>query len=326
MKAIVNTAPGVLELQELPLPQPGVGQVRIQTKACGICATEFKMIAGWERTGFPSVPGHEWSGVVDAVGPGVETALVGSPCVAENVLVDGGEVGFEHAGAYGAYFLTEARNLHLLPEGFPFTLAVLAEPLSVVIRAVRRLRLDGIERALVFGDGPIGLLSLLVLSYYGVNKIDLVGGGSERLALARQLGAEQVCSYRQVRKTPGELTAAVRDAFGNIYPCVVEASGSALAMEAALHLTTQAGQVLVTGDYDQARADFPWNFLLHNELAIIGSNAGAGAWEEAVRLLVGNTFPLQRLVTHTFPYERYPQAFDLVRSRAEGVVKAVLTF
>src|SRR5512133_2714339 len=96
MKAIVNTAPGRLELCQWPAPQPQAGQVRIRTAACGICATDLQMIAGWKRTGFPSIPGHEWSGVVDAAGPDVDPAILGRACVADNVLSDGGEVGFEH--------------------------------------------------------------------------------------------------------------------------------------------------------------------------------------------------------------------------------------
>ena len=87
MKAIVNTAPGRVEWQDCPMPEPGPGQVRIRTAACGVCATDLAMIAGWQRTGFPAIPGHEWSGMVDAVGPGVDCALLGKPCVAENVLV-----------------------------------------------------------------------------------------------------------------------------------------------------------------------------------------------------------------------------------------------
>src|ERR1039458_955422 len=101
MNAIVNTGPGCLEWKVWPTPEPGPGQLRVRTAACGICATDLEMVAGWTRTGFPSIPGHEWAGVVDTVGRGVDGALAGKPCVAENVLTDGGEVGFEHPGGYG---------------------------------------------------------------------------------------------------------------------------------------------------------------------------------------------------------------------------------
>ena len=116
MKAIVNTAPNRLELLDWPLPHPGPGQVRIRTGACAICATDLNMIAGWERTGTPAIPGHEWAGTVDAVGEGADPALPGRRCVGDNILSDGGEVGFEHPGGYGEYFLTEANNLHFLPD------------------------------------------------------------------------------------------------------------------------------------------------------------------------------------------------------------------
>ncbi|MAE30524.1 MAG: dehydrogenase, partial [Verrucomicrobiales bacterium] len=80
---------------EMPVPAAGPGEALIRTGACAICATDLKMFAGWERTSFPAVAGHEWSGTVDAVGEGVDGPLVGRRCVGENVLSDGGEVGFE---------------------------------------------------------------------------------------------------------------------------------------------------------------------------------------------------------------------------------------
>ena len=98
MNAIVNTAPGRLEWRVCPMPEPGPGQVRIRTLACGVCATDLAMIAGWKRTGFPAIPGHEWYGVVDQLGVGVDAALLGRRCVADNVQPDGGEVGFELIG------------------------------------------------------------------------------------------------------------------------------------------------------------------------------------------------------------------------------------
>ena len=189
MKALVQTAPEKLELLDWPQPQPGCGQVRIHTRACGICATDLKMLAGWQRTGFPTIPGHEWSGIVDAAGLGVDPGLEGRLCVAENVLLDGGEVGFEHPGGYGEFFLTEARNLYPLPGSVPFTTAVLAEPLAVCLRALHRLDLSGVGRALVFGDGPMGQLMLLLLRRGGVEEVCMVGGVPERLALAAGLGA-----------------------------------------------------------------------------------------------------------------------------------------
>ncbi len=321
MKAIVNTGPGQLELQEWPLPQPAAGQVRIRTAACGICATDLRMIAGWERTGFPAIPGHEWAGVVDAVGPGGDRTLVGCRCVAENVLSDGGEVGFEHPGGYGQYLLTEARHVYALPGGFPLSEAVLVEPLAVAVRAVRRLRLEDRRRVLAFGDGPTGLLILMLLLRAGAGEVVVVGGRAERLALARELGAARVLNYHDMA---GDLATAVGKSCGGSFPNVVEASGSQVAIEAGLRLAGPGGHVLVVGEYADACASFRWNHLLLREIELIGSNASAGAWPEAVRLAVEGGLPLSRLVSHRLPVERFAEGIELVRSRGNGVIKVVL--
>jgi L-iditol 2-dehydrogenase len=134
MRAIVNTGPGKLEWQELPQPEPGRGQVRVRTLACGICATDLEMIAGWSRTGHPAIPGHEWCGEIEAVGEGVPAALLGARCVAENVLEDGGEAGFEHPGGYAEALLTQARNVRVLPPDFDPAVGALIEPLAVCLR------------------------------------------------------------------------------------------------------------------------------------------------------------------------------------------------
>ena len=156
MKALVNTAPGKLELMDWPTPRPGPGEVRIRTRACGICATDLEMIRGWKRTGFPAIPGHEWAGVVDAVGDGGDAGMVGRRCVAENVLADGGEVGFEHPGGYAECLITEARNVHLLPADFPLATAALIEPLAVCVRASAACDWSGARRRRFSATGPLG--------------------------------------------------------------------------------------------------------------------------------------------------------------------------
>jgi 2-desacetyl-2-hydroxyethyl bacteriochlorophyllide A dehydrogenase len=316
MRALVNTAPGRLELQEWSLPEPGPGQVRVKTAFCGICATDLEMIGGWERTGFPSVPGHEWSGVIDAVGAGVDDGLVGNHCVAENILSTGGEVGFEAPGGYGEYLLAEASNLYTLPREFPLHLAALVEPLAVCIRSVQRLRIADRRRALVFGDGTIGLLTLLLLKRAGVAEVALVGGRPFRQELARQLGAMPVLDYRH---EDAVLSLGKVD-----YPNIVEASGSDQAIRTAFTLAPHGGHVLVMGDYGPAKAGFAWNDLLHREIELIGSNASAGAWEQAVSLAVGGELPLECIATHCFPIRRYAEAFDLARDGTAPAVRILL--
>jgi threonine dehydrogenase-like Zn-dependent dehydrogenase len=332
MKALVSTCPGRIELLERALPEPGPGQVRIRTAACGICATDLEMIAGWARadqtgpqvktrTGFPAVPGHEWSGIVDAVGRGVDPGLVGRPCVAENILEDGGEVGFEHPGGYGQYLLNRSQNLHFLPDAFPLTQAVLIEPLAVCTRALGRLRVQDHSSALISGDGPIGLMMLMLLRRVGVEKIVLVGGRTGRLALARELGAAAAIDHRQ---GPEGLAQNLRDIQPNGFANVVEASGSPAGARAAVEQAAKFAHVLILGDYLRAQADFCWNDLLHREIELIGSNASAGGWDGAVAAALSGELPLQKLVSWVYPLQNFRQAFDLVYAQDEAVVKVVL--
>ena len=320
MKAIVNTAPGKLEWRDLPMPAPRAGEVRIRTGACGVCATDLAMIAGWERTGFPAIPGHEWSGVVDAVGRGVSKSLVGNRCVAENVLSRGGEVGFERPGGYAEYFVTEASRLRLLPGDFPFATAALVEPLAVCVRGMARLKPDDHSTALVFGDGPIGLLTAMLLGRAGVKSIVLAGGRPERLALARELGISRTVNYHKTRDLAAALRRSMRGGFAN----VVEASGSARAMEVSFEVARPGAKVLVLGDYATSRASFLWNHLLWREFELIGSNARAGAWDESVRIALDGRIPLARLISHRIPATQFADAIDLMRTRARGVVKIIL--
>lgn len=316
MKAIVLTAPHRLELLDLPDPEPGDGMVRIRTCSVGICATDLQMIAGWQRTGFPAIPGHEWSGVVDAVGPGVAPHLVGQPCVAENILKGGGEVGFEFPGGYAQFFCTEASNLHFLPGNEAIPLAPLIEPLAVCIRGLARLRAHDPAPVLIFGDGPIGLLFLVAIRSRGFNSVDLAGREAYRMKLAQELGARQVINFQELANQDQLLAAA--------YPYIVEASGSPDALAHAVQIAPHAARILFLGDYAGARASFRWTDLLHREIELIGSNASAGAWQEALQLATQGKLPLEKLISHRFPYHRFGEAIDLAANHKDRCMKIVL--
>lgn len=320
MRALVNTGPGALELLEAPMPTPGPGEALIRTLAVGICATDLHMIAGWQRTGFPAIPGHEWCGQVAEVGAGVDPSLRGVTCVGDNVLADGGEVGFEHPGGYASHFVTEAANLHRLPDGLDPCSATLAEPLAVCLRGLRKVE-PAHGPVLIVGDGPIGLISLLLLRRTPGLRVALLGGRPSRLALARELGVDLALSYRG---DPVEVDAQLADAGFGIPELVVEASGSADAADRAVATVALGGSVLVMGDYGGASASFAWNRLLHREVRLVGSNTGSGAWSEAARIVAAGELPLERLVTHRFRADQHADAMALVRDRTQGAVKVVL--
>jgi threonine dehydrogenase-like Zn-dependent dehydrogenase len=332
MRAYVNIAPGTMAWRELPAPEPGPGQVRIRTRVTGICATDLEMIAGapagWTRTAPPAIPGHEWCGRIEAVGPGGDASLLGRDCVAENVLADGGEVGFEHPGGYGEFFITEARNVRLLPPGLAAGVAgALIEPLAVCVRGVQRLAARGVDLTapvLILGDGPIGLLTLYVLRRRGAADVTLIGGRAGRLTLAAAMGAARTADYHALQQGGADLTQGMREwAAGRRWPVVIEVSGSAAAMRASMAAAAHDGTVLVVGDYGPACADFPWNQLLHQELTLLGSNASAGAWDEAVALASQDPATLEQLANRRFTPETFAEGLRATRED-RSLIKAVV--
>jgi L-iditol 2-dehydrogenase len=179
---------------------------------------------------------------------------------------------------------------------------------------------------------------VMLLRRAGVEEIVLVGSRPGRLAVGRELGATKMLNYHEV---VGSLPQAILALAGDPFPNVLEVSGAQAGITAALEVAARGGHVLVLGDYSAARADFAWNHLLHRELELIGSNASAGAWPEAVRLATegspstglwrersgersGQALPLARLVTHRLSAERFAEGIELTRSRRGDVIKVVL--
>lgn len=321
MKAIVNTRKDVLEMLEVPTPEPGPDQVRIRTTAVGICATDLEMIGGWSRTDFGGIPGHEWSGVVDSVGEGVDKSLEGNNCVASNIMADGGEVGFEHPGGYGEYFITMADNVHLLPDDFPMHSAVLIEPLAVCIRAIRKFGTDPDEPVLIFGDGPIGLILIQLLKLKGITNITLVGGRKERLEMAAGFGASRTINYHQLGD---DLAASLRQVGADEFESVIECSGSLAAAAASIDLAKLCGKIILVGDYSSIKGESAWQEILLKELTVIGSNASAGAWPKAVELAISGKLDFKKMVSQQMDAQDFQKGIELMKARRGDVTKVVL--
>jgi threonine dehydrogenase-like Zn-dependent dehydrogenase len=111
---------------------------------------------------------------------------------------------------------------------------------------------------------------------------------------------------------------------GSRFHVIIEASGSPAAIDACLDLAAPGGRIMVIGDYADATAGFPWNRLLHKELELIGSNASANAWDEAVALACAGAVPLGKLITHRLPADRFAEGVELMRVRKPDVIKVVL--
>jgi len=333
MRAIVVERPDSVRLTEIDTPSPGAGEARVRSVVAGVCRTDMDILTGalderWVR--FPVVPGHEWSGVVDAVGDGVTTVEPGQRVVCEGNIgcmscarCRAGDthlcrhydaVGFTRSGGWGEFVVVPARILHPLPEYVSFEAAALVEPGSCVVKALGRARIEPAETVGVVGVGAMGALAIRIARLRSPAAIVAFGLRDEELELARTLGADAVVNV-------------ARDAIEEgVLDVVVETAGAVPAVELSTRLVREGGRVVLLGiaGHDQELA-LPADRIPLRDLTVFGSvGYTSAAWAEMVALLREGLVDLDPIVTHRFPLERFEEAFALMDERRGVVARIVL--
>ncbi len=308
MPAAVYKGPRRLEVEEIAVPDVGAHDVLVEVSHCGVCGSDLHLVLdGWARPG--SVGGHEWTGVVVAVGDAVETWRVGDPVIGGPSVRCGDCVhcragrpslcagrdtpGTEpHQGAFARYTVAPHNELLPLPDGLDLRTAALTEPLAVALHA---LTLGGIapgQRALVTGAGPIGALVVAALRARGVDDVVVSEPAVRRRDLAARLGAEVVTPVDFDVPSAFEPGRVVTDAVDVVFEC----SGKGPAMEAGLAQLTRGGTLVLVGA-GMDRPSFDPNRILLNELVITGAfTYDAGGFDAALDLLGSGSFPVAELV------------------------------
>lgn len=309
MDAAVLKGPGRLEVEQVPVPELGDGDVLVAVDLCGVCGSDLHMVLdGWGAPG--SWQGHEWIGSVAAVGPGVTTwtpgdVVVGGPMARCGTCAmcrigrpslcadrDTPGIGLEQGG-FATFKLAPADELLPLPDGLDPRAAALCEPLAVALHGIRQSRIEPGQRALVIGAGPIGALTVAALRAMGVDDVACSEPGAARQELATAVGATSVVHPTELTvpsiADPGSVVEGAVDV-------VLECSGKAAAMEAGLAQLCRGGTlVLVGAGMEQPR--FDPNRILLNELVITGSfTYDHGGFERALELLASGAIPADALL------------------------------
>jgi 2-desacetyl-2-hydroxyethyl bacteriochlorophyllide A dehydrogenase len=306
MPAAVLTGPAAIEVQQLPVPEPGPDQVLVEVGWCGICGTDLHLaLEGYGRPG--TVLGHEWSGTVVALGAGVTGVEVGATIVADDVRPCGtcrpcrrgrpsvcvrrpAPDHLSFRGAFARYVLVEADRVLALPAGLDPRAAALTEPVAIALHAVHLAGADepGL-RVLVTGAGPVGLLMVAVLAAHGVTDVTVSEPAPARRTRAAALGARVV--------EPADLPAApmgrpVPEPFDLAYEC----SGRASAAGQALDQLDAAGTLVFVGTgREQPRVNH--NRMIILELTALGAyNYDAEGFAPALDLLGSGRLPLDLLI------------------------------
>lgn len=327
----VLVEPGRVEVREVAVPVPGPGELLVRVEAALTCGTDLKTF----RRGHPKIPlptpmGHEFSGVVAAVGRGVDTFREGdavalvptAPCGHCRLCRRGREslcpdaVGRMVFGAFAEYVRLPAhlvaRNVFPRPQSLGAEEAALLEPLSCVVHGADRVRLEEAEHVVLLGDGPIALLFARVALQRGVGRVLVVGRHAVRLGAASRLGAETL-------PDPGDaLEEAVREWTGALgADVVIECVGRPEVWEQAPALAAVGGEVLLYGGCAAGtRASFDTYRVHYDEVDLKGAfHYAPNDVRRALELLEGGAIDAGAFITHRRPLERLDEALDLALSR-----------
>lgn len=262
MRQALLVEPGRVELREVPVPEPGPGELLIEVRCALSCGTDLKTF----RRGHPLFPmptpfGHEFSGVVMKAGEGAGQFRAGdsvmaaptAPCGScffcgrgqENLCPEAIERMV--TGAYADYLLLPARvvknNTFHKPVELGFDQAALLEPLACVVHAQAMARRARGETVLVIGAGAFGMLHLLVVRHAGVRQIVVAGHGAQRLQWAKELGADQVIDAS--REDAAREVARLNGGYGP--DLVIECTGQLEGWRDAFARVRRGGRVVFFG-------------------------------------------------------------------------------
>lgn len=317
MKAAVITAPKQVQVQEVNLPEPKAGQVRIRMQGCGLCASNIPVWEGREWFTYPMPagnPGHEGWGVVDAVGEGVAD------------LKPGDRVAALSYNAYAAYDLADADKVVKLPESLEDK-PLPGEPLGCALNIFKRSDIQAGQTVAILGVGFLGALLIQLAKNAGARVI-AVSKRAYSLQVAQEAGADEVVEmddhYKIIEKVKN-LTN------GNFCERVVECTGKEWPLNLAGELTAERGRLIIAGFHQDGMRQV--NIQLWNWRGLDVINAHERDPQEyikgikaAVQAVEQGIINPESLYTHSYTLENIDKAFDNLTNRPDGFVKALITF
>jgi len=336
---------GDLRLEVRDDPVPGPGEIVVKVGAVGVCATDVRIFAfGHKRipAGTPRILGHEIAGEVEALGPGVEGLRKGErvavapnygcgrceQCTAgwTNLCPDHEAIGISLDGGFAERVRVPAGavaqgNVVRLPDRVSPEEAALVEPLSCCLAAQEGISLGPGDVALVIGAGPLGMMHVLLARQRGARRLMLSGFPEERLAVARQCGADETFDPRRQ-----DLGAAVlRATDGRGVDAVLVAAPSARAAEEAMAVAAKRGRITFFAGQagGDARVQVDVNAIHYRQLVLTGtSGSNVRQFRTALELVAGGRLDLLPLIGDRLPLASVHAALE--RSQAHREMRLIL--
>ncbi len=336
MKAAVCTGIGKIEFQDLPAPVPGPGEVVVEVRSVGVCGSDVDGYRGAHpMIGFPIVLGHECSGVIAEVGPGVSEKRIGEPVSVEPFFICGecpfcragtynfcsnlAIIGHQVPGAFAEYVKIPARFAHRMPEGVSFDEAAILEPCSGALHAVRRCGIQSGDFVVIIGCGTMGSFATQHCRNLSAEVLVVEPLAFKREA-ALDLGAAHV-----VDPAAEDAAEAVRTLTGGkMADVVIEAVGKPETLGQTVSLVKNGGTIMLIGWTGNAADPFDLTNTTFKELTVLGTLGFCGDFPISMKLLGQGKIDIRRIITHRFDLDQVQEAIEMLEAGADGIWKAVV--
>ena len=335
--------PGQMEFGIVPMPDIGENDVLVQIEWCGICGSdihyyEYGRIGDYVVNG-DFILGHEVAGTVVQTGSEVKTLSTGDrvalepgiPCGKCEMCRQGKynlckDVVFFATppvqGALQRYVRHPADMCFRLPDGVSTRYGAVVEPLSVGLHACAQGGVKLGDDVVILGSGCIGLCTLLAAKASGASRVIVADLFEKRLAFAKKLGADFV-----VNSKSEDLRHRVCEIFGERGADVVlETAGASATIYQSAYLAKAGGTVVLVGISVEGNQKYSFNQVMGKELTIKSVFRYRNCYPVAIRAIASGKIDVEQIVTHEFPFEETPKAFDTVISDAQNVVKGIIRF
>ncbi|WP_130830771.1 Zn-dependent oxidoreductase [[Erwinia] mediterraneensis] len=333
MKSVVVQQPGELLLCDTPLPQPAAGEVRVKVQYASICGSDVHIWHGHNPfASYPRVIGHEFSGVIDALGDGVEAERLGERVAVDPVISCGHcypcsvgrpnvcsalqVIGVHRDGGFSHYVCVPARNAWRLPAAIPDKLASLVEPFTIAANITAFLQPQQQDIALVYGAGPMGLTVIQVLKgVYGVQQVLVADRLPERLDLALANGADRVFNNSSTT-----LAAQLKGVQPTL---IIDAACHPAILAEAAALASPAGRIGLLGFSGEPSA-ITQQSLTSKELSLFTSRLNSHRFPQVIAWMEKGLIKPEKLVTHYLPLSDIERAMTLFEQAPRTCCKVIL--
>ena len=326
----VMTAPGEIMFRQIPVPKAGEGQILIRIRMIGICGSDIHVYHGKHPfTTYPVTQGHEVSGEIVALGQGVEGFRLGQKVTVEpqvfcgkchpcthgkyNLCEELKVMGFQTTGVASTYFAVDASKVTPLPESLSFEEGAMIEPLAVAVHAVRRFgEVEG-KKVAVLGAGPIGNLVAQSAKALGADTVMVTDVSDYRLELAKRCGADVTVNTARVR-------CLGPDKADVIYDC----AGSNVTMNQAIRCARKGSVIILVAVFaDMATVDLA--VLNDHELDLNTTMMYRHEdYVTAIELVEQGKVQLRPLMSRTFPFRQFKQAYEYIDANRETSMKILV--